>query len=98
MPAVDGGTRAGFSELIYEMVGIVRITESERAFSQMLSEVPSDYLLPETCASTFMPLLDDAFDQCDEMRNEYENGTYVGEWETTLAPTKIMHVELTPRV
>ena len=66
--------RTHIDMLIYDMVGIVGITKSARALSQTLSEVPSDYVLPETYASTFMLLFGDEFDQCDEMRNEYKNG------------------------
>lgn len=60
--------------LIYDMVGIVGITKVARALSQTLSEVPRDYVLPETYASTFMLLFGNEFNQCDEMRNEYKNG------------------------
>ncbi|QBB70195.1 hypothetical protein ELE36_07360 [Pseudolysobacter antarcticus] len=65
--------RAHTDMLISDLIGISRVTESARVFSQMLNEVPSNYILPETCASTFTPLLDDEFDQCDEMRNEFKS-------------------------
>lgn len=57
--------------LIGSMVFAARLQGTARLFLQMLSELPPDQALPDSCSQAFAPVIPDDVDLCTVMRGEF---------------------------
>jgi hypothetical protein len=57
--------------LIGTMIFAARLQGATRLFVQMLSELPPDQALPDSCALAFAPITSDDVDLCTVMREEF---------------------------